>query len=64
MLHDEMALLMSVAAVVHGELQHALHENGVVPEAGTVHRPQVNVIVEALTMTLRSTLSRVRVKSG
>ena len=35
---------MSVATVVHGELQHALHQNGVVPEAGTVHRPQINVM--------------------
>ena len=35
---------MLVATIVHGELQHALHENGVVPEAGTVHRPQINVM--------------------
>ena len=35
---------MSVATVMHGELQHALQENGAVPEAGTVHRPQINVV--------------------
>ena len=39
-----MVLSTSVAAIVHGELQHALHENGAVPEAGTVHRPQVDVM--------------------
>ena len=43
-LRDEIALSTSVATVVHGELQHALHQNGMVPEAGTVHRPQINVI--------------------
>ena len=43
-LHNEIALSTSVVTVVHGELQHALHENGAVPEAGTVHRPQINVV--------------------
>ena len=44
MLHNEIVLLTSVATVVHGELQHALHENGTVPEAGTVHRLQIDVV--------------------
>ena len=35
---------MSVVTVVQGELQHALHENGTAPEAGSVHRPQINVM--------------------
>ena len=35
---------MSVAAVVHGKLQHASHEDCVVPHAGTIHRPQVDVM--------------------
>ena len=35
---------MLVVTIVHGKLQHALHENGVVPEVGTVHRPQINVM--------------------
>ena len=43
-LRNEIALSMSVATVVHGEIQHALHENGVVPKAGTVHRPQIDVV--------------------
>ena len=44
MLHNEIALWTSVVTVVHGELQHALHQNGTVPEAGTVHRPQIYVV--------------------
>ena len=43
-LHNEIALSTSVMTIVHGELQHALHQNGMVPEAGTVHRPQINVM--------------------
>ena len=43
-LRNEIALSTSVVTVLHGELQHALHQNGVVPEAGTVHRPQINVM--------------------
>ena len=43
-LHNEIALSMSVATIVHGELQHALHQNGMVPKAGTVHRPQIYVM--------------------
>ena len=43
-LHNEIVLLTSVATVVHGELQHALHQNGAVPEAGTIHRPQIYVV--------------------
>ena len=43
-LHNEIALSTSVATVVHGKLQHALHQNGEVPEAGTVHRPQIYVV--------------------
>ena len=43
-LRNEIALLMLVVTVVHGELQHALHQNGAVPEAGTVHRPQIDVV--------------------
>ena len=44
MLCNEISLLTSIGTVVHGELQHALYENGTVPEAGTVHRPQINVV--------------------
>ena len=41
---NEIALSTSVVTIVHGELQHALHENGTVPEAGTIHRPQIDVV--------------------
>ena len=44
MLRNEIALSTSIATIVHGELQHALHENGTMPEAGTVHRPQIDVV--------------------
>ena len=44
MLCNEIVFSTSVATVVHGELQHALHQNGVVPEAGTIHRPQIDVV--------------------
>ena len=43
-LRNEIALLTLVAIVVHGELQHALHQNGTVSKAGTVHRPQIDVV--------------------
>ena len=43
-LHNEIALSTLVATIVHGELQHALHQNGAVPEAGTIHRPQIYVM--------------------
>ena len=41
---NEIALLTSIATVLHGKLQNALHENGTVPKAGTVHRPEINVV--------------------
>ena len=41
MLHNEIVLSTLVATIVHGKLQHALHQNGTVPEAGTVHRSQI-----------------------
>ena len=43
-LGDEAALSASVAVVVHGELQHAFHEDCVVPHAGPIHRPRVNIM--------------------
>ena len=43
-LRNEIALSTLVATVVHGKLHHALHQNGAVPEAGTVHRPQIDVV--------------------
>ena len=43
-LGDEIALSASVAAVVHGELQHTFHEDCAVPHAGPIHRPQVDVM--------------------
>ena len=43
-LRNEIALSTLVVTVVHGELQHALHQNGTVPKAGTIHRPQIDVV--------------------
>ena len=43
-LGDEVALSVSVAAVVHGKLQYAFHEDCAVPHAGPIQRPQVYVM--------------------
>ena len=44
MLGDDVALSTSVAAIVHGELQHASHEDCAVPHTGPIQRPRVNVM--------------------
>ena len=36
--------MASVAAVVHGKLQHAPHEDCTVPHAGPIHGPGVDVM--------------------
>ena len=43
-LGDEVALLASVVAIVHGKLQHAFHEDCAVPHTGPIHIPGVNVV--------------------
>ena len=43
-LGDDVALSASVAAIVHGKLHHAFHEDCAVPHAGPIERPRVNVM--------------------